>query len=77
MHELVMFHPRIKNKPEGAHGANPRSGYRISPLSALLIYWQCRYVECELPPDVIVNIGEARFHLHKVGALFYFLLGDY
>ncbi|CAA7408091.1 unnamed protein product [Spirodela intermedia] len=24
-----------------------------------------RYVECELPPDVIVNIGEARFHLHK------------
>jgi len=30
----------------------------------------CRYVSADIPSDLVVQIGEANFHLHKVAIIF-------
>lgn len=44
----------------------------LHPLNGLAYHvFSCRYVSSDLATDVIINVGEVKFYLHKVWCSFY------
>lgn len=47
--------------------------FLVTSLSAYhIMSYSCRYVSSELATDVIINVGEVKFYLHKVWSPCYF-----